>query len=993
MESLTHSFKAQLQNKPSDSGTIKKWACAKRTGLLKKRSRREGLQDLGYNFTQKMPVESDQSSPGDSYVERRCIQKTPNPYESPLSSPDSSKRMDNLSFGDATNECNGQPSVRKRVGITSFGSRISGKMGKHGEAPKRNVRQLRKGGASMEGNCKDFATHGEDCIASLGEEPVELNACPVKNSSHDVCLNLSQNHCKFSSKATKFSSLRKHLFSVNQSSLPGSKYSVNRKFTSRKKSRSLCMAELDKKVVALDLKEKHAENQSRIEEITGRVSLSRSSVLKVRKKRGAFSISQEQSMAMKSASEECHSHEVGDDIDSSTRVGGDLENTFNDVESGRKEIQANRDNIVMRPCSGMDTGGNVVSSSKSLGPEFDNLANHSNALAGSFQLVEFKRSLSGAGTTPSCPTDSSLGDDEQDAFCMDEVGNRMIAQDTDMGEETDANDGQGNYFTGLDPIPIPGPPGSFLPSPGGMGSEDIQGTSSLTTSRVHSSEDQHDLVERDSSDSPISATSTVSNSMIARSDTKSSEKLAVGPHVTKDEIRSGFSGASHDAAKNVVPASRTVTTQAERINLDELKVKEILPEKGPISFRNDQPCCCSLKEGISQDISLNSQESQLLRRRTMVLPVLPMRKELSCDPSRRPNCWNSMPEVFPLGNFRSSGSEKRVLPVMNLSSAPVSVEVSAHSMLKSPSYGDYDSASPSASNPVLRLMGKNLMVVSKDENVTQQFRPAQSGSLNDHPYPQLQAVSEVSPGNIQDEKVHSFHHMGLQHPQISSQNQCNKGFEVKLSNCFGSHVASKTRQSSASCASSSSSGMFLSKNVGGGYYIPPFEPLKYDIRYSLPNDRDRARRNKSYTPFLYNVEKGTTSGTQRKNDPAKEVIVIDDTPERETDSAPDALYSDGTRETRVSSAGNSIPMAGSYSPRHASPFCSYHPVQDSFPYHGSSLLQTAGFQMPPHGINASPIKWNCTSDGSNVHPPTSVTGSLSSTGRPRSSLYYSPSFT
>ncbi|KAL7103263.1 hypothetical protein ACP275_08G169200 [Erythranthe tilingii] len=77
-------------------------------------------------------------------------------------------------------------------------------------------------------------------------------------------------------------------------------------------------------------------------------------------------------------------------------------------------------------------------------------------------------------------------------------------------------EGQGNYnFADVDPIPIPGPPGSFLPSPERIPSTVLQANnSSLTTCRVHSLENEHELVEMDSSDSPISA---VSNSVPEKS--------------------------------------------------------------------------------------------------------------------------------------------------------------------------------------------------------------------------------------------------------------------------------------------------------------------------------------------------------------------------------------------------------------------------------------------------------------------------------------------
>ncbi|CAA0841150.1 hapless 8 [Striga hermonthica] len=73
---------------------------------------------------------------------------------------------------------------------------------------------------------------------------------------------------------------------------------------------------------------------------------------------------------------------------------------------------------------------------------------------------------------------------------------------------SDKFDQQGNYFIDVDPIPIPGPPGSFIPSPGRMGSEELQGSSSLTSFRAHSPE--HD---RPRSDSPSSNKSFVSSSI------------------------------------------------------------------------------------------------------------------------------------------------------------------------------------------------------------------------------------------------------------------------------------------------------------------------------------------------------------------------------------------------------------------------------------------------------------------------------------------------
>ncbi|PSR85443.1 Dentin sialoprotein [Actinidia chinensis var. chinensis] len=857
-ESPTQRFKAQEQIKTNDSGTMMKWACSKRTSLLKRHGHREGLQQVGCNFRQELAVGSDQSSLGDSYMERSCFGKRPNSYESPLSSPESSKRMETSSLKTPSSELNEEPTVRKRVGFSSFGSQVRG-MERFLEPPQRSVKQLRIDSALGDGSRMDFANN----TPYLGKESVDVNAGSVQNSPRDVCSDLSRSHRGFSSKATtKFSSLRKHYLSVSQSSMSKSKYKLNKKFSSPKK--------LDKEVVTLPSKvvgkhnthEKHAENQYQVEEITGKVSLGKCSVLR------ALSISQdEESMLLKSPSE-CQSQEVGNNIDSSARVGRDLDDTFDGTRSGRKGFQTHGDYTLIGPLDS-DLGGNA---SKSLDLEFHKLASPSNGLSTSFQSVAFKRALPGA-ETPSCPTNQSFSDEEE-MFCVD------------VGTGMDSKDGPGNYFSEVDPIPIPGPPGSYLPSPRDMGSEDLQGNSSITTSRVQSSEDHHDLVDRDSSDSPVSAMSTISNSTIPRCDSKSSEKSA----------------ASHDAvAENNAPVPQTMTVQAERINLDESKINAIVPEKGPISFRNDQPCCCSRKEGTSPGVSLNFQESQLLRRRILG-------NQLTCDTNRRPNGLNSAPEVVSLGNFPNSGSEKVVLPVTRSAVGPVSVNGSAGLALKSPVYGECDSASPSASNPVLRLMGKNLMVVNRDENVTEQCIPTQSSFLKDHQNPQFQTLSRVSPGNIQNDDFPSFYHMARQQPIVSSQNQCNLGFEPKLSNSFGSYVAPKTPQTS----SHASAGVFLSKTQ---------------------------HRNADFT-----------------TNPMKEIIIIDDTHDREADnvSAVDAPKFDGTRENRVSSAGVSIPMAANYNSRHVNPLYSYQPQDSSSPYSGSHMVRkSTSFQMPPSSLMAS----------------------------------------
>ncbi|KVI02392.1 uncharacterized protein LOC112500109 [Cynara cardunculus var. scolymus] len=233
---------------------------------------------------------------------------------------------------------------------------------------------------------------------------------------------------------------------------------------------------------------------------------------------------------------------------------------------------------------------------------------------------------------------------------------------------------EGNYFHEIDPIPIPGPPGSFLPpSPGGdMVSEELQGNSSLTTtSRFQSSEEQyhHDHML----DSPIS---TVSSSSLARSD----DKLSVGFASLRDTNLS-FTNVVIDV---VDQKSSSVNASNSR------SVDAIFKEKGltPSGFQNhEQPCVCSRKEGVlSKNVPSYHQESAILT-------------EGAFESNKRP-------ELFSL--IINHPELPSPLP-------PETVKPLADPSVKLPFYRDFESV-VRPTTPVLRLMGKNLTVVKTDDD-------------------------------------------------------------------------------------------------------------------------------------------------------------------------------------------------------------------------------------------------------------------------------------
>ncbi|VVB16189.1 unnamed protein product [Arabis nemorensis] len=117
----------------------------------------------------------------------------------------------------------------------------------------------------------------------------------------------------------------------------------------------------------------------------------------------------------------------------------------------------------------------------------------------------------------------SISGEDNDYVSYEETGNSK--GDDDMLDKTDDADTdfesivyaqagsetaeRGSPFMEVDPIPIPGPPGSFLLSPWDMGTDATEnhGNSSVITSQVQCSQDQLDFTDRNLSESPVSAIS------------------------------------------------------------------------------------------------------------------------------------------------------------------------------------------------------------------------------------------------------------------------------------------------------------------------------------------------------------------------------------------------------------------------------------------------------------------------------------------------------
>ncbi|TYI13074.1 uncharacterized protein [Gossypium hirsutum] len=465
-------------------------------------------------------------------------------------------------------------------------------------------------------------------------------------------------------------------------------------------------------------------------------------------------------------------------------------------------------------------------------------------------------------------------------FCA-EVGLNIIGQAANVGE-LDSDVAQSKSFLEVDPILIPGPPGSFLPSPRDMGSDDFQGNAS-TANQIRSFRDQLDLVDGDSSDSPLSVLSTMSNSMEARFDLKYEEPLAfLGAPAAMEKDRSGYSTAKSDPlVENGVAVEHTSPGQEKTFEGEKFRVPLISIEKKPFFSKNDdQPCCCQTKERSFQGFALNYHESQLLRRRTMASVMVPaIRMQNGANPGFGPNNLAARPETFSLTSNAELGSEQMVPPVMKPPLGPIPFKGCPDGGVKLSGHDVCDSASPSSSNPVLRLMGKNLMVVNKEEEASMPLCQGQPCARSDN----------------RDQDEMPFHHAMSPCSMIFNQNPndlVERTFDAYSTNGYRNRATLATPPQTTPQLPV---GLFLDEHRHHSFSTS-MEPYKL-----LPTAR-------------YNMEKVSTLDCKDRSEESvvcsKEVIVIDDDPKNESNKTTDiAKRSEVSRDTH----GISKPLVRNHS--------------------------------------------------------------------------------
>ncbi|CAN4103850.1 unnamed protein product [Withania somnifera] len=957
-------------------GTIKQWACSKRTGLTRKISDKDNHQHSGGDMSTGVQNDNDVLPRTDSFMKRSCLLKSP---RSSVCLPESSQRMGDMLL-EPQDEHNEEPSLQKKADFSLSRSPVASNKKRSLMLQRCKGKHLKLDGHSVNNSSTDHPKVTVDHAVSVKNMRVGRNINLVENTDNSVIkCEQSTPRPSLSSKARKLSSLRKNLLSINEGPARGAKCNLEWKRASLKKSSMSSSSDSEEAEVCQTEEEKHCFRGNLIEtNVQGskncdRVIVKRSNVLSIRKNReGIVASSVEDTVGSKSSQSSAEIH-------SDNETGNILAGASDAMGSVKENHQSQNEKTMDPAPSEFDVRGDFMRFSKSMDAGSDEMSGPSRSQCDS-QLFseEFKGSFLGTKAA-TCSQDPILG--VEGMLSAVETGKSVLDGDLHDVAEFGSNDGRGNYFLEVDPIPIPGPPGSFLPSPGRMSSEDLHGSSSLTSSRIQSSADHPELIDHDSSGSPTSTASTVSNSTMARTGSRYSENLYYGGRNSSEILRchagwedksSSFSGSTVDLlVENSVTLCQTANTGKDKDGLDKFNANTLFPGKGTFRFTNDKACCCARKEGASQGFALNCEESQLLQRRAMSPSSFPATENQSSrDSVSRPNSIILKSNSFSLSDS-SSGPETNV---SKSSMGHTQFANSSDSEFKLPTR-DSESFNPSASNPVLRLMGKDLMVINKDVDPLLK-RSSHSNFLNDLGNTRLPGVSC---GNLRNEDLNSFRQVDAHSRLVSHFPQSGdtvQHFDVRSLNGFKSHDSSRPQQisptspASFSCKSSGSGlmGSFGRQDYLGGCNLSTVR--------NGPNTTCDMKKFVATTPISH-WQNATSVGMNA----VREIIVIDDSPENEANSASNMDMGKSKSPTDVQ-----MQISSGYTSRFVD--LSENKPRGC-PYTGSGVAQNANL---PAQVNEIPAKWNVNPDGCSLVRPSSFSASSSTAAPFRSSLYYSPGF-
>lgn len=582
-------------------------------------------------------------------------------------------------------------------------------------------------------------------------------------------------------------------------------------------------------------------------------------------------------------------------------------------------------------------------------------------------------------------TPGSCDDKDKDMNFVDRGGdNAQVATKIEAGSFTEAN------LTLIHRL------GTSFMSPGDTGYE-VQELSSVTSSGLHFARGEHQQVGRDQLGSPVSADSAMSPPPTTKSNFKCSglEAPSLGTEI-QNKGSVSFSDSTAEATLtdapdlcpgSVLPSSpRTEGSEKAKLEEENLEVTVSAVNKSS-KFSDDQPCCCSRKESIYWGASMSYPEWQLQIPKGMVstLVVPPNGGEETTFNS------NTRPEIC--SSFSSgSGSQidEGVIPSLDSPLGSILTRASSNASTKLQTCSDFSLGSPSSQTPspsstcssILRLMGKDLMVMSKDEDVFVGAPKNPTAAPNDDPNSKYLALFGFPTSNVANQDTISFHG---QSPDPCSPPKNFDAFSGGLgSNCKVSNQS--PLQLPINHLDMNTAG-FMGSAVQQGPEGRSDGQSQQKTLNKVPN-----------FPFSYNIDRSSHHQCPEPvsvSQAAKlmsEVIVIDDSPELGPASGSvDAKYSIGSRGNQPLPMGISPLSVSNFNSRPMNVFSCF-PPSSNFSTEQLPVGSNPSFLMSCPGANASFTKQGgSAAEGLGILSPVPPILPSPSTGYLNSTLYYSPS--
>ncbi|XP_077221908.1 uncharacterized protein LOC143855712 [Tasmannia lanceolata] len=927
-ESLSQLLKARDASKTSGSVTLRQWSCSKRTGPSKKSNEIDGCRIVAGDPVPEIwnpSTERNQSTLRSSSAERSHILKFPRSSD------------------------NSTTSLRsKREEILSSTVNVKDNMeNKSPKPPESNFNQL------TEGNILKFPRPPGNCVSSPRSKRVKTHS-----SAAHTYVKLSEIH-PFSLKTKKTTNARKNALLENIClSMKARKCNEKEKPpTLKKPQKDRCIAEMGGWVgkspsdanegydticgsnevlgsSSASVNEMHGMRKSDLsknamrsdtEEIISEVSLERSNV----REETVITSEMKENATLKGLDSALNCHSPDPTIVDS-QVGSCLQYLSSDVCPFKYDGQESAAEEVV-PIS-VDAGI-ILSAEKAVG-DIDAKSSEtpiSNVPSDSSEsLEEVERTRPTFGTEVRVEATSPRACANQDMHCADEDGDESIdlicsQTATEMGARVD---------------------GGFISNVHHMGCRDVgfevlQHNSLVTSSRLRFTQDKPMLVNRDMSESPVSAISAISLSPTATSDLKYVEQYSsFGSTTAVQEKSSGsFSYNSATPVDDVNVALGCALVSTASMGRVERKVA-ISPTKEPARLSDDQRSCCLRKESAYLGAAIAYQESQFSREGIMATKMLPNEgKKMRCN-------VNSGPDV---SNFSTSSSpqiNEMGISILESPSSSISSKESLDAAGKLPVYSDVCLASPSSqthpqptSNSILRLMGKNLMVVNNDEDESVQLQKVPRGAPHDDSNVKYLTLGFST---------------GYDSSMIFSQDQCNPLPECDAGypNSFRNHSNTEARQTPLQQPCNHQA-------IGvGGFPGSAFQHGGSKGNTDVQAQHRRLNK-KQNSPFSYDVERTglhcqyqkTMSVSEAANS-AREVIIIDDSPELGVDLiTTDAKYTTVLRENQPLLGGILPPTSLNSSSRPANAFSCFplanaSPLKRGTKSEGSAVLLRSPFILP-----------------------------------------------